>query len=137
MKKTRYYIDILMPGGESIDWNGVCLSSPTPLYKDKVTGEIYCYEFDGIKDSWTHMKSDSSLWNWEVKLIRKEEVEIDEKVTKLPIDNKYNNGVNWKNVQVKGANSRLPKNKGLSPYDKLNKGKPPINPKTGRRDGKA
>ncbi len=65
-----------------------------------------------------------------------EEVDITPGVSKLPPDNRYDNGMNWKNVQVKGANSRLRRGDGKSPYDKFNDGKPPINPKTGRRDGK-
>lgn len=81
---------------------------------------FYTYEFVGNEVSWFNF-------------LKSEEVEIKEGVIKLPTDNKYANGYNWK---ATGMNARLRKtDKKYNPYDKLNKGKPPINPKTGRRDG--
>ena len=47
-------------------------------------------------------------------------------------NNRYENGMNWKNVNVKGANSRLRK---PQTSKKKPDRRPPINPKTGLRDG--
>ena len=105
MKKTRYYIEIYMPGGEHHDWYDVCASAPTPLYKDKITGETYCYEFSE-DTSWAHNRDENNGWRWPVKLIRVEEVEVEQQVIKLPSENKYKNGYNWK---AKGPNARLRK----------------------------
>ena len=131
MKKTRYYLNIWMPGGIDHDWSDVRYDASKNgmlLYRTDAN-EIYSYEYDGQE----YIRGG---WNWPVSLIRTEEVEIEEKVTKLPPDDRYKNGYNWKNAHIRGANSRLRNpDKKSNPYDKLNRGKPPINPKTGRRDG--
>jgi len=105
MKKTRYYLDVKMPAGLDHDWADVSASAPVPLYIDKTTREIYCYEYNG-ETSWAHRRDESITWRWEVKLIRTEEVQVQEKITKLPSDDRYKNGYNWK---AKGPNARLRK----------------------------
>jgi hypothetical protein len=124
MKKKKYYYEHRYASDASYATSSEIKEfyeiSNVKLYNDG--NKFYTYEFAGNEVSWfTFLKS--------------EEVEIAGGVTKLPTDDRYANGINWKNVQMKGVNSRLPSDKGVSPYDKLNKGKPPINPKTGRRDG--
>ncbi len=134
MKKTKYYFQIGGFYNEDCDWGHVCTEAAKEgirLYKDKSTDEIYSYE-DISKHTLV-----TGMYVWEFKLLRREEVEIEETVTKLPTDTRYKNGYNWKNAHIKGANSRLRKpNSSANPYNKLNpKGKPPINPRTGIRDG--
>jgi hypothetical protein len=119
MKKTKYYYEH--------KYSSIVSSSEIREFYDvsnvklHVEGnKFYTYEFVGNDVSW-------------FSFLKSEEVEIEEGVTKLPIDNKYENGYNWK---AKGPNARLKKsNPNYNPYDKLNGGKLPINPKTGRRDG--
>ena len=65
-----------------------------------------------------------------------EEVEISQTVTKLDSENKYANGMNWKNVGIPYANSRLRKVNTNSKGRNVKKStKLPINPRTGLRDG--
>lgn len=122
MNKTKYYfeVDDYYDG----DWNSLCLAAAKKgivLYKEKSTGEIYCYE-----DIFKH-----TLDGWHFKLLRIEEVDIEPVVTKLEPYYKYQNGMNWKNVQIKGANSRLRKPNPPKRPDS----RQPINPRTGLRDG--
>ena len=130
MKKTKYYFEVGEYYQESCDWGNICFAAAEKgilLYKEKSTGEIYSYE-DISKHT---LQTGGYVWTFN--LLRTEEVEIVETVTKLPTENKYKNGYNWK---AKGPNARLRKaNSNADPYWKINKGKPPINPKTGRRDG--
>ena len=128
MKKTKYYFEVGEYYQESCDWGNICFAAAEKgilLYKEKSTGEIYSYE--DISD---HILQTGG-YVWQFKLLRTEEVDIEPTVTKLESSNKYQNGVNWKNVQIKGANSRL--RKPNSP--KKSDSRPPINPRTGLRDG--
>ena len=126
MKKTRYYIEIYMPGGEHHDWYDVCASAPIPLYKDKTTGEIYCYEFSE-DTSWAHNKDENNGWRWPVTLIRVEEVEITEEVVELKPGKSQkiqwkssNKGGNGKNVTLNPKPSNVTKNPGpVRYYDKV------------------
>tara|TARA_B100000401_G_scaffold148277_1_gene98651 strand:- start:11 stop:472 length:462 start_codon:yes stop_codon:yes gene_type:complete len=126
MKKTRYYIEIVMPGGEHHDWYDVCASAPTPLYKDKTTGETYCYEFSE-DTSWAHNRDENNCWRWPVKLIRVEEVEITEEVVELKPGKSQkiqwkssNKGGNGKNVTLNPKPSNVTKNPGpVRYYDKV------------------
>ena len=136
MKKTKYYFEVGGYYNESCDWGHICSEAAKKgilLYKEKSTDEIYSYE-----DISKHTLQTGG-YVWEFKLLRSEEVDVEPVVTKLPADTRYVNGYNWKNAHVSGANSRLRKpNPSANPYNKLNpKGKPPINPRTGRRDGGA
>ena len=136
MKKTKYYFKVGGEYREDHDWGHIqsaAVNEGIRLYKDKSTGEIYSYE-----DVSKHTLA-TGEYVWEFALLRSEEVEIEPVVTKLPADTRYKNGYNWKNAHIRGANSRLRKsNPAANPYNKLNpKGKPPINPRTGRRDGGA
>ena len=122
MKKTKYFYEhkysSTVTPSEMQEFYDI---SNIKLYKEG--NKFYTYEYAGNDVSW-------------FLFLKSEEVEIVEGVTKLPPDERYKNGYNWKNSHIKGANSRLKKfNPDYNPYDKLNRGKPPINPKTGRRDG--
>jgi hypothetical protein len=119
MKKKKYYYEHRyssnVTSSELLEFYKI---SNVKLHKEG--NKFYTYEFVGNEVSWFNF-------------LNSQEVEIKEGVTKLPIDNKYANGYNWKTT---GANARLRKSDpNYNPYDKLNGGKPPINPKTGRRDG--
>jgi hypothetical protein len=136
MKKTKYYFKVGGEYREDHDWGHIqsaAVNEGIRLYKDKSTGEIYSYE-----DVSKHTLA-TGEYVWEFALLRSEEVEIEPVVTKLPADTRYKNGYNWKNAHIRGANSRLRKpDPSADPYKKLNpKGKLPINPRTGRRDGGA
>jgi hypothetical protein len=97
------------------------------LYSEKSKERFFTYD---------QKASDEAINAAFFEYIGSEEVEVNPGLTKLPPDDRYANGMNWKNVHLKGVNSKLRSGNDISPYDKLNKGKPPINPKTGRRDGK-
>lgn len=119
MKKTRYYYEHRYSSdataSEMKEFYDV---SKVKLYKEG--NKFYTYEYAGNEVSWFNF-------------LKSEEFEIEEGVTKLPTENRYENGYNWK---AKGPNARLRKaNPKADPYWSINKGKPPINPKTGRRDG--
>jgi hypothetical protein len=119
MKKTKYYYEHRYSSdATSSEIQEFYDASNIKLHKEG--NKYYTYEYAGNNVSW-------------FSFLKSEEVEINEGITKLPIDNKYKNGYNWKTT---GMNARLRKpDPNYNPYDKLNKGKPPINPKTGRRDG--
>ena len=136
MNKTKYYWTVGGWYNEDCDFGNICCAAANAgirLYKDKSTDELYSYE-----DISQHTLA-TGVYVWEFELLRSEEVEIKETVTKLPADTRYKNGYNWKNAHIRGANSRLRKpNPNADPYKKLNpEGKLPINPRTGRRDGGA
>ena len=125
MKKTKYIYKHTIYGGGP---NGIndgevgafFAESGVKLHASKKDDCFYSWEFAGDQCSWFTFS-------------HSEEVEIEEKVIKLPTENRYENGYNWK---AKGPNARLRKaNPKADPYWSINKGKPPINPKTGRRDG--
>ena len=122
MKKTKYYYKHRYSSeATSSEIQQFYDESKVKLYKEG--NKYYTYEYAGNEVSW-------------FSFLKSEEIEIAEGVIKLPSDNRYENGYNWKNSHIKGANSRLKKfNPDYNPYDRLNRGKPPINPKTGRRDG--
>jgi hypothetical protein len=127
MKKIRHYYKPAV-----VNFNLVRISdikdfqkiSGLKIYSEKSAQRFFTYD---------QKASDEAINAAFFEYVGHEEVEIDEGVVKLPIDNKYRNGYNWKTT---GPNTRLKKqDPNYNPYDKLNKGKPPINPKTGRRDG--
>ena len=122
MKKTKYYYEHRYSSeATASEIQQFYDESKIKLHKEG--NKYYTYEYAGNEVSW-------------FSFLKSEEVEIAEGVTKLSPDDRYKNGYNWKNSHIKGANSRLKKfNPDYNPYDKLNRGKPPINPKTGRRDG--
>ena len=128
MNKTKYYFEVGEFYQENCDWGNICFAAAEKgilLYKEKSTGEIYSYE-----DISKHTLQTGG-YIWQFKLLRTEEVDIEPSVTKLESSNKYQNGMNWKNIQIKGANSRL---RNPNPPKKLDS-RPPINPRTGLRDG--
>ena len=137
MKKTRYYFKIDGYYNESCDWGMISIEAAKKgirLYKDKTTNEIYCYE--DLSSRYVEGLYAAGEYRWNFVLTRTEEVDVKETVTKLPKDNRFPNGYNWKNAHIYGANARLRKpNPKADPYNPS--GKPPINPKTGLRDGKA
>ena len=119
MKKTKYYYQHRYSSNVTADeMREFYDASKVKLYKEG--NKFYTYEYAGNEVSWFNF-------------IKSEEVEIDGGVTKLPTDDRYKNGYNWKTT---GSNAKLRESiPNYNPYDKLNKGRPPINPKTGRRDG--
>jgi hypothetical protein len=125
MKKTKYIYKHTIYGGGPNGFNdgevgAFFAESGVKLHASKKDDYFYSWEFAGDHCSWFTFS-------------HSEEVEIEEKVTKLPTENRYENGYNWK---AKGPNARLRKaNPKADPYWSINKGKSPINPKTGRRDG--
>lgn len=128
MKKTKYYFEVVGFYNEICDWGHISSAAAEKgilLYKEKSTGEVYCYE------DITDYTLQTGYYVWQFKILRTEEVDIEPGVTKLEPYYKYKNGMNWKNVQVKGANSRLRK---PNPPKKPDS-RPPINPRTGLRDG--
>lgn len=128
MNKIKYYFEVGEFYQESCDWGNISFAAAEKgilLYKEKSTGEIYSYE-----DISNHTLQTGG-YVWQFKLLRTEEVDIEPTVTKLESSSKYQNGMNWKNVQIKGANSRLRKPNSPKKPDS----RPPINPRTGLRDG--
>ena len=120
MKKKKYFYEHMYSslGVTSNEIKEFYESTNVKLHSDG--NKFYTYEFVGNKVS-------------DFIFLKSEEIETNEGVTKLPPDTRYANGYNWKTT---GLNARLRKpDLNYSPYDKLNRGKPPINPKTGRRDG--
>ena len=148
MKKTRYYLKFGEQKStfgvdpkewfEEFGWEFIKANN-VKVYIDKDLKQLYCYEKPTrlLRNEWSQTAYSSH--SADLILDYEKEVEVKETVTKLPADTRYANGYNWKNAHVRGANSRLRKpNSSANPYNKLNpKGKPPINPKTGRRDGGA
>ena len=153
MKKTRYYLKFGKTRGtfgtdpsenytrcwfDEFSWEFIKANNVN-VYLDKQLNQLYCYEKPSLllRDDWGQTMM--AMHSADLMIDYEKEVEVEETVTKLPADTRYANGYNWKNAHVRGANSRLRKpNSSANPYNKLNpKGKPPINPKTGRRDGGA
>lgn len=102
-KKTKYiYKHSIYGGGPNganrSDSYQFFVESGIKLHGDSKNDYFYSWEFAGDSCSWFEFS-------------HTEEVEIKPTVTKLPSDNKYANGMNWKNVNIKGANSRLRKPK--------------------------
>ena len=124
MKKTKYIYSHDIYGGtfivgrkEMIDF---FRESGVKLHLDEKKDYYYSWEFAGDKVSW-------------FTFFGTEEVELSQEVTKIPTENKYENGMNWKGVGKKTPNVRLRK-----PQEKKKTNKrPPINPRTGLRDGGA
>ena len=125
MKKTRYvYRHVIYDSLYILASNDMVKffeESGNKLHADIEKQYYYAWEFSGEECSWFRFSHE-------------EEVEVSEGVTQIPSENYYENGMNWKNVQVKKANSRLRKPK--APKKKVDK-RPPINPRTGLRDGGA
>lgn len=123
MKKTRYIYSHDIYGStfivgrkEMIDF---FQESGVKLHLDEKKDYYYSWEFAGDKVSWFTFSGT-------------EEVELSKEVTKIPTENKYENGMNWKGVGKKTPNVRL--RKPNQPKKKTDK-RPPINPRTGLRDG--
>jgi hypothetical protein len=120
MKKVRHYYEHNYTSSGNVTYNELKEFfdlTGAKLYKDGTL--FYTYEFVGKNVHYFHY-------------VGCEEVEIQETVVKLPTVNKYENGYNWKTT---GLNARLRKaNPAYNPYNP--QGKLPINPRTGRRDGK-
>ena len=100
MKKTKYIYEHLIYQGDYLDFN---------------RSEVFdFYEISGVKLH--HSSAENYFYTWEFagdgvswfKFVRSEDVEINETVTKLPSDNRYKNGYNWK---AKGTNAKLRKKK--------------------------
>ena len=136
MKKTRYYLKF----GKSTSTFGTDPSenytrcwfdefswefekaNNLNVYLDEQLNQLYCYEKPSLvlRDEWGQTMM--SMHSADVMIDYEKEVEVEETVTKLPSDNKYSNGMNWKNVGIKGANSRLRKPTKTKPVAKT---KPP------------
>jgi len=123
MKKTRYIYRHVIYGGCQIlgrkEMELFFAETGIKLHVDIEKDYYYAWEFYGEECCWFRFSHE-------------EEVEVSEGVTQIPSQNYYENGMNWKNVQVKKANSRLRKPK--APKKKVDN-RPPINPRTGLRDG--
>ena len=107
MKKTKYYFTVGGFYNESCDWGNLCASASENgilLYKEKSTNEMYAYE-DVSKCTLS-----TGTYVWEIELLRVEEVEIKETVTKLPLETRYKNGINWK-ASKRSLNPGLQKTK--------------------------
>ena len=122
MKKIKYIYKHSIYGGGPNGFNdGEVMSffevSGIKLHGSKKDDYFYSWEFAGDHCSWFTFS-------------HSEEVEIEEKVTKFLSENKYENGMNWHNVN-KPINARLRKPKKPKKADT----RLPINPKTGLRDG--
>ena len=122
MKKIRYkYQHRVFQSTYSVgrkEMKDFFFESGIKLHLDIKNDYYYSYEFAGEECSWFDF-------------IGEEEVEVSTEHVKLPSENKYENGMNWKNVN-KSANCRLRKPK--APKKKVDN-RPPINPRTGLRDG--
>ena len=124
MKKTKYiYKHAIYGGGPNGSNDGEVISffqeSGIKLHGSKKDNYFYSWEFAGNRCSWFVFS-------------HTEEVEVSDEVTKIPSENKYENGMNWRSVDKKVPNVRLRKsNKSNKKTDK----KLPINPRTGLRDG--
>ena len=123
MKKTKYIYKHTIYGNTfdvgRAEMPAFFEESGIKLHVDKKNDYYYAWEFAGDTCSWFTFS-------------HKEEVEISDEVTKLPSENKYENGMNWKGVGKKVSNVRL--RKPNEPKKKTDK-RPPINPRTGLRDG--
>ena len=133
MKKTRYYLKLGKSSstfgktyetmiGDDIDnlpvdpkewfkefsWEFI-KANKVKVYMDKELNQLYCYERPTkfLQQEWG--QSMYSMHSPDLMIDYEKEVDLEETVTKLPSDNKYSNGMNWKNVNIKGANSRLRK----------------------------
>lgn len=126
MKKTKYIYKHTIYGGGPNHFNenevkSFFQESGVKLHKSRKDDYFYSWEFAGDTCSWFTFS-------------HTEEVEVSDEVTKLPSENKYENGMNWKGVGKKVPNVRL--RKPNQPKKKTDK-RPPINPRTGLRDGGA
>ena len=136
MKKTKYIYKHTIYGGGPNGFNdgevgAFFAESGVKLHASKKDDYFYSWEFAGDHCSWFTFS-------------HSEEVEIEEKVVKLPSEKGlFDNGYNWK-VPTRAKTGKVynsalrkvdPSDPKTDPYYKINKGKPPINPKTGRRDG--
>ena len=125
MKKTKYIYKHYIYGGGP---NGYCDGEVVNFYEQSGIALFGSKEHDYFY-SWEYAGEMCAYFCFS----HTEEVEVSPgKVTKIAPNNKYENGMNWKNVNVKGANSRL--HKPQTPKKKPDR-RPPINPKTGLRDG--
>lgn len=122
MKKIKYIYKHSIYGGGPNGFNdgevkGFYDESGIKLHSSKKDDYFYSWEFAGNQCYWFTFSHE-------------EEVEVSETVTKLDSENKYENGMNWRSVN-KPINARLRKPKKPKKADT----RPPINPRTGLRDG--
>ena len=118
MKKTRYYFIIkeginrewYLPNG-GLDLNDWLIQEDWARIKASAVkdGVILHVDEKGETFSYDDVTDLTLPYDWKLEITRIEEVEIKPKTTKLPIDNKYKNGFNWKNAHIRGANSKLKK----------------------------
>lgn len=138
MKRTRYYLKFGNQtstfGVNPIDWythfsREFIKANKVNVYFDEELNKLYCYERPTkfLQKEWG--QSMHSLHSADLMIDYEQEVDVKETVIKLQSDNKYSNGMNWKNVD-KSSNSRLRKPSKVKKSTKL-----PINPRTGLRDG--
>lgn len=130
MKKTKYYYEHRYASPSFVTSNEIKEFYNLSGVKLHIEGDkFYTYEHAGEHVSYfTYSKS--------------EEIEVKNEVVTLPRDDRYENGYNWKNTHISGANSKIRKEGTSTDYDPKwvkeyhNQTKAPINPKTGLRDGK-
>lgn len=130
MKKTKYYYEHRYASPSFVTSSEIKQFYDTSGTKLHVDGnKFYTYEFVGNEVSWFNF-------------LKSEEIEVSDKIIAIPKDNRYENGYNWKNTHISGANSKIRKQGTSTDYDPKwvkeynNPTKIPINPKTGLRDGK-
>ena len=119
MKKTRYYLKF----GEQKSTFGVDpkewfeefgwefeKSNNLNLYFDKQLNQLYCYQKPSLmlRDDWG--QTVYALHSPDVMIDYEKEVEIKETVTKLPMETRYKNGINWK-ASKRSLNPGLQKTK--------------------------
>ncbi len=132
MKKTKYCYSSFMQhyeaGDQALLTKGDLLEfySKTGVKLHVEMASVYG-NIEQIGYTWEYVE-DENLPKWFVYL-GPIDVEIEDEVIKLESVNKYENGMNWKNVN-RSPNARLRKPKKPKADTKL-----PINPKTGLRDG--
>ena len=118
MKKTRYYFILkeginrnwYLPNG-GLDLNDIIIKEDWYRVKASAVedGVILHVDEKGETFSYDDVTDLALPYDWKIEITRIEEVEIKQKTTKLPMDNKYENGFNWRNAHIQGANSRLKK----------------------------
>lgn len=136
MKKIKYYITSKFGLNNLID--DTLLIAKQYGYKlwfDNAKNPTQCWIYDEPSKQFVNSQ-------YAIKILNTEEIEVKQKKTIVPRDERYKNGYNWKNSQVLGSNARIRKSGTSTDYDPdwvkefHNPTKLPINPKTGLRDGK-
>jgi|688.fasta_scaffold910597_1 hypothetical protein len=136
MNKLKYYI--------TSEWGLSNLIDDTLLIAKQFGYKLWFNDAKKPTQCWMYDEPSDEFINSEyaIKIVNIEEIEVEQKKTVLERDTRYENGYNWKNTQVIGANAKLRKKGTSTDYDPTwikefhNPSKLPINPKTGLRDGK-